>query len=434
MLQKATLATCVFRHLSPSETWLGSQFAFAFLGQYPIPIILPHQAFFQSSSSHHTMVSVLSARLAYSSGYSSSGSDTTLARATTHESVGARGTKRDYASSHGGGSSGYMADLSATLVSTAESALSRSSPSFPPSIELFRGVNRQGKTVSQSGRSSDSFSSTTESDDQTGPSVKRHKAVSKAEMNYMVRNVKQDMEKGGLVYQMHGARRPRVFPPKSFVDMSSVSLVISDSGATTPFSFPYLQEENCSRYIDCPLQLASLIQSTSAHYTPKFNEPLPDAFATAVNKLRQEVAILEDVEKESSSDGDSESTMSSFTLSDGGGGARQSTNSTASLVEANGQDMQTSSSSTPKSAVMPISEALSISRHPRYGPQLLVFVHCQRSSTLKSNLLILTPISSESLLWHRPHSKWYKLMQLFFVWSMRRRLAIFWASHCEKSR
>jgi hypothetical protein len=312
------------------------------------------------------MVSVLSARLAYSSGYSSSGSDTTgtLARATAHESVGARGTKRDYASSHCGGSSGYMADLSATLASTAESALSRSSPSFPPSIELFRGVNRQGKTVSQSGRSSDSFSTTTESDDQTGPSVKRHKTVSKAEMNYMVRNVKQDMEKGGLVYQMHGERRPRVFPPKSFVDMSSVSLVISDSGATTPFSFPYLQEENCSRYIDCPLQLASLIQATSSHYTPKFNEPLPDAFATAVNKLRQEAAMLDDVEKESSSDGDSESTMSSFTVSDGGG-ARQSTKSTADLLKANGQEVRTSSPSTTKSSVMPISEALSISRHPR---------------------------------------------------------------------
>jgi hypothetical protein len=356
MVQKASHATLVAR-LPTSETWLGFTICHSHLRHHNTPY---HQAFFRSSS-HHTMVSVLSARLAYSSGYSSSGSDTTLARATAHESVGVRGTKRDYASSHGGGSSGYMADLSATLASTAESVLSRSSPPYPPSIELFRGVNRQGKTVSQSGRSSDSFSSTTESDDQTCLSVKRHKNTSKAEMNYMVRNVKQDMEIGGLVYQMHGTRRPRVFPPKSFVDMSSVSLVISKSGSTTPSC---LQEENCGRYIDCPLQLASLIKATSSHYTPKFNEPLPDAFATAVNKLRQEAAILDDVEKESSSDGDSESTVSSFTVSDGGG-ARQSTNSTADLLEANVQEVRTSPPSTAKSAVMPISEALSISRHPR---------------------------------------------------------------------
>jgi hypothetical protein len=36
MLQKSTLATCVFRHLSTSETWLGSHFAIRILGQYPI--------------------------------------------------------------------------------------------------------------------------------------------------------------------------------------------------------------------------------------------------------------------------------------------------------------------------------------------------------------------------------------------------------------
>lgn len=338
------------------------------------------------------MTSVASARLSsspYASGYSSSGSSEATSSCTSNyqsEQQSRRGLKRSnrysgsqtYASdanavSSSLGSGGYRADLStAALSSAASEAAAAQSPSnndaatsLPPNIAYLIRKNNISNFKQSTTSSSDEAAAVS-----SDPSVvKRQKTCAAAEMNHRLRTIRQDMERGGLKYPTQ--RKARVFPPKSFVDMSGVSLVSASSLLSeelNPFLFPKFsaveaKTKNGGQYMECPLEIASLVQATSCFYQqPSAGiEQLPPAFSLALQKIQQQQQFVADqrrVELEksassaSSSDGESDNSVSSFTASDGSG-----------VREVAPHQRKTASS---KPNVLPINEALSISRHPRY--------------------------------------------------------------------
>ena len=211
------------------------------------------------------------------------------------------------------------------------------------------------------------------------PALKRLRtAHNRAELDHMALHAKFDIEKGGLSYPKLQTHRPRMFPPKSGVNMSNVSLLPAQHCLS-----PFLLDKHANtkkagsmfnHYMESPHELISLLQSTSSYYrlSPEEDE-LPSAFLDIVSQLQQQCPAVsnERVRESSSAASDSESSTSSFTVSDVGhhhhSRAHSSDGDSARSPHASLSVGSKQSSSPKKSTnIISIGEALSICRRPRY--------------------------------------------------------------------
>jgi hypothetical protein len=312
------------------------------------------------------MVSQLSARLLASrinisssskapSGYTSSGSDNSSKCASSGHCQHAP------ASSSMGGSSGYAADYSA-------------SPALPDSINF----HEQGKESSSGTKRAHMVSSSSSSSSTLQPALKRLRTTNTAaEMDYMALNAKMDIERGGLSYPKLQPHRPRMFPPKSGVNMSTVS-VLSAKHCVSPFLMDHKNISNTkntsglfNHYMESPYELVSLLDATASFYklSPEKDE-LPATFLDIVRQMQcvsPPPACSEQERESSANSSDSESSTSSFTVSDTGHQKGVHHLSDGDSAHAKSCSDMTKES-LPKKAptdIISIGEALSICRRPR---------------------------------------------------------------------
>jgi hypothetical protein len=258
-----------------------------------------------------------------------------------------------------GGSSGYAADYSA-------------SPALPDSINFLEQLNGSSSGMKRAHLVASSSSSSSSA---LQPALKRLRTTnSAAELDYIALNAKVDIERGGLSYPKLQPHRPRMFPPKSGVNMSTVSL-LSAKHCVSPFLMDHKSISNTkntlglfNHYMESPYELVSLLDSTASYYklSPE-KEELPAVFLDIVNQLQCVAAPSFSEEHESNANtSDSESSTSSLSVSDTGH-ARGGVGSDGESGRAQASSDVTKESM-PKKAltdVISIGEALSICRRPR---------------------------------------------------------------------
>ena len=223
------------------------------------------------------------------------------------------------------------------------------------------------------------------------PALKRLRTnYNNAELHYLASKAKEVMEQAGLVYPKLDTNTPRMFPPKSAVNMSGVSHKFS-SQCDSPFLGPDATGNDVGHnYMGCPYEMNSLLQSTCSFYSLTLDTgstTLPSSFSKVVQMMQQTntdnlpINMNNNYEKEIYSD--TESSTSSVTISDNGGGVncrrsskvqphsdgRTSDSPLATFVKStnNLEDQHPlgATATTSGAAMVTIGQALEISRRPR---------------------------------------------------------------------
>jgi hypothetical protein len=202
------------------------------------------------------------------------------------------------------------------------------------------------------------------------PALKRMRSeYGDAELNFLAANAKALIEQGGFVYPTVNTSRPRIFPLQSDVDMSTVTHKYSSE-----YTSPFLADgkNTSATYLGCPHEMTSLLQSTSSYYRlePE-NEVIPASLRKVIEAIRpcnstKRMTPLDNCYVEGPSS-DSDSWTSSVTVSDND--PLDSNPSDGNMT--NSQHVLSTGVSTMKpqsnmgNVIVPIGEALAISRRPR---------------------------------------------------------------------
>ena len=240
------------------------------------------------------------------------------------------------------------------------------------------------------------------------PQGKRPKPT-KEELNYMAKNTKQDMEKGGL--SSAPRRRPRVFPPQSKVDMSLVKLISSseydqEQRANVSPSTTTSDNYQAAALLD---QFEQVAMEVAHCYRPvQFNDLRLKDFHEGVQKAKQHNNGLQqhqDTGFQSDSSSSSAAT-SSFTESDGGEDETMRNTSAsrgASFLSASSSPSPTdeqnafapedhNNNTDDGCQLMSLEQALSFSERPKY-----VFDNSMHSFTVYHTHFIILSSTTESL-------------------------------------
>lgn len=249
-----------------------------------------------------------------------------------------------------GGSSGYLADLDNIKASTAVLPIT--------SIDLVSKMDRHAGTPTL---------------DNTAD--KKRSKPTPDEVTYMASRAREDIKKVGMQVPKIQVKRPRMFPPRSSVDMSKVTLL----SAKSVEKFPLLIDVpglfcTSAVYSDSPDQLDALLKDSRAWYNvDDRNKTLPIRFQQVVEQIqRQEQEHQRQVSEKEQSSSDSASSTSSFTVSDTGNEATiVNPDFSLNVLNACASPSKNSILPSPESSSMiSIGEALSISKNPRYVPTI----------------------------------------------------------------